>query len=153
MSSFQRRFNLFLGKLSRPLNLLAQRMWYPKGEKCKALGTEEVCWNTKLHLLGLFRTMRIYRYDYIVMQYKCTMIYSIYVWKNTFMHSGLHIQPLRGFLHVFSSHAWGASCLKSWNRTQIENQIANKQKWQQQKWNLIKTDKNDKNRMAFFNGF
>ena len=80
--------------------------------------------------------------------------YTVYMFeKNTFMHSGLHIQPLRGFLHVCSSHAWGTSCLKSWNRTQIKNQIANKHKWQQQKWNLIKTEKNGKNRMGFFNVF
>ena len=47
----------------------------------------------------------------------------------------------------------GSKLFEILERTQIENQIANKQKWQQQKWNLIKTDKNDQNRMAFFNGF
>lgn len=128
-SSFQRRFNLFLGKLSRPLNLLAQRMWYPKGEKMQSIG----------HWGGLLEPETT---PCFVCWERCAYIQNVVyvsIW-TIYMYGGkLHLCILVSA--CFSSHAWGASCLKSWNRTQIDNHIANKQKWQQQKWNLFKTDK------------
>lgn len=74
------------------------------GKKCKALGTEQVCWNTKLHLFCLFRTMRLCAYiqNVVYVSIWTIYIYIIYVWwKTASIHFGLHIQPLRRFLHVF----------------------------------------------------
>lgn len=95
------------------------------GKKCKALGTEQVCWNTKLHLFCLFRTMRLCAYIQNVVYVSIWTIYIYYIcmMKNCIYTFWLTYPTTAKVSACFSSHAWGASCLKSWNRTQIDKQI------------------------------